>query len=438
MNLPLGARTALSARSSAGGLELGDKAVRAPAGEPALRNQDRAFTGAATRNDRFERGTPWLRHTIDNSSRGADGVRLADVNKDGLLDIATGWEEGGVVRAYLNPGPARAREQWPAVTVGNGASVEDAVFADLDADGAVDIVSSCEGKVRTMFVHWAPKEASQYLDARNWTTQSLTASKEAMQWMFCLPLQIDGKHGIDLVAGGKEKNAQLGWFEAPANARQLADWKWHPLCNAGWIMSLVASDMDNDGDVDILASDRKGESRGCFWLENPAGVADLRAPWKIHRIGGSGKEVMFLTQADLDSDGLIDVIVAARPREILYLRRMDRRGQNWESHSIALPPNTGGAKAVNAGDLNLDGKLDIAFSCEGATAPKSGVMWLSYRQSPMEAAWDAHEISGSDGVKHDLVQLLDLDGDGDLDLLTCEEVKNLGVFWYENPTIQRR
>ena len=28
---------------------------------------------------------------------------------------------------------------------------------------------------------------------------------------------------------------------------------------------------------------------------------------------------------------------------------------------------------------------------------------------------------------------IDLDGDGDLDLLTCEERDQLGVHWYENP-----
>ena len=48
-----------------------------------------------------DRGEPWRRHAIDGSSRGADGVRLADVNGDGRPDIATGWEEGGVIRAYL-------------------------------------------------------------------------------------------------------------------------------------------------------------------------------------------------------------------------------------------------------------------------------------------------------------------------------------------------
>ena len=44
-----------------------------------------------------------------------------------------------------------------------------------------------------------------------------------------------------------------------------------------------------------------------------------------------------------------------------------------------------------------------------------------------------HEISGPTGIKFDLVELLDLDGDGDLDVLTCEEAHHLGLIWYENP-----
>lgn len=96
---------------------------------------------AATRAEAQQR--PWRRHTIDASSRGADGVRVADVNGDRWPDLVTGWEEGGKVRLYLNPGPKQARQPWPAVTVGNVGSPEDAVFADLDGDGDLDIVT-CE------------------------------------------------------------------------------------------------------------------------------------------------------------------------------------------------------------------------------------------------------------------------------------------------------
>jgi hypothetical protein len=30
--------------------------------------------------------------------------------------------------------------------------------------------------------------------------------------------------------------------------------------------------------------------------------------------------------------------------------------------------------------------------------------------------------------------MIDVDGDGDLDLMSCEERDQLGVFWYENPS----
>ena len=46
----------------------------------------------------FEAEAAWLRHTIDSTSKGADGVRLRDVNGDHSPDMASGWEEGGLVR----------------------------------------------------------------------------------------------------------------------------------------------------------------------------------------------------------------------------------------------------------------------------------------------------------------------------------------------------
>jgi hypothetical protein len=301
---------------------------------------------------------------------------------------------------------------------------------DLDGDGALDVVSCAEVGSERISVHWAPREPERYLEPTAWSTETLPPSEHRMLWMFCTPAQVDGRNGIDLIAGGKGKNAAIGWWEAPAKPRDLAAWKWHPLRTAGWVMSLVSEDMD--GDADLLCSDRKGRATGCFWLEHP-GADRAAGPWTEHSIGAQGREVMFVRPADVDGDGLRDVVAAVKPRELVFFRRRDRTGVSWEPSAIPLPGNTGTAKGVGVGDLDLDGRADLVFTCETADQGKSGVVGMLARVTGAERSWTAREISGADGVKHDLVELLDLDGDGDLDVLTCEEVRNLGVFWYENP-----
>ena len=57
----------------------------------------------------------------------------------------------------------------------------------------------------------------------------------------------------------------------------------------------------------------------------------------------------------------------------------------------------------------------------------------SWEQSPKLGLWKSHEIGGPEGHKYDRIEMYDVDGDGDLDALCCEEVDQLGVFWYENP-----
>ena len=380
---------------------------------------------------------PWKCHIIDGTSRGADGVKLADVNRDGLMDITTGWEEEGVTRVYLNPGPAKAKGKWPFVTTGRTRSVEDAVFVDLDRDGAVDVVSCCEGGTQSVFVQWAPKEQEDYLDESKWRCEVIPVSKGMTRWMFCIPMQVDGRGGVDLVAGSKNPNGRIGWFEVPDDARNLNVYKWHTISPAHWIMSLRSADMDGDGDLDILTSDRKkGPMQGCRWLENPGVGQAQKDKWPNHFIGCRDKEVMFLTVDDIDEDGLQDVLVAVKAGEIIILRRLDAGGRSWKEHVIPYPENTGTAKAVVVADIDKDGRKDIIFSCEGAKAPKSGVMWLSRRKGVFDGEWIAHDISGPKGIKYDRMELLDVDADGDLDILACEERESgrgLGMFWYENP-----
>jgi hypothetical protein len=204
-------------------------------------------------------------------------------------------------------------------------------------------------------------------------------------------------------------------------------------------MSLRAADVDGDGDMDILLSDRRGTQRGCRWLENPGSAGVFTGPWRNHLIGGSDHEVMFLTVADLVGDEADEILAATRDDGLLLFRRAGSIESGWETHAIAMPDHVGTGKGVAVGDLDDDGKQDIVLSCESARGDRSGVMWLSCERSPLEPAWDAHEISGPAGIKFDRLELVDLDGDGDLDVLACEESepldgkrRGLGVMWYEN------
>ena len=91
-------------------------------------------------------------------------------------------------------------------------------------------------------------------------------------------------------------------------------------------------------------------------------------------------------------------------------------------------------------DLDGDGAMDVVSSCEGGTKKdgvadvvaidKKSVIW--YRRTGN--AWSDHVIPLPEGVgggKSAVTE--DVDGDGDLDVLCCEERDQLGVFWYENP-----
>lgn len=362
---------------------------------------------------------PWQRHTIDNTSRGADGVRPLDVNGDGLPDLCTGWEEGGVIRVYLHPGHANVKQPWPAVTVGKVKSPEDAVFMDVNGDGAVDVISSCEGGQQTVFMHLAPTKPEDYLNENAWQTEPLELSQKKSRWMFALPWQSTDGNKLEFIAGSKSPNGAVGKFWQD----DAGQWHWNKLTDAGWIMSLMSEDINQDGQADLLFSDRKGKHRGIYWIDlsNKSQAPQL--------IGGASHEVMFLDTADLDQDGKRDVVCTTYGDTILWLRRTGN-DQSFEQIEIPMPANTGTGKSVRVADVDLDGKNDMVISC-GNSGKKHGVMWMQKR----EGEWVAHTISGvQEGIKFDLLQLIDLDGDGDQDVLTCEERDNLGVIWYENPT----
>ena len=375
---------------------------------------------------------PWPMHTIDSTSFGSDGTKLGDANGDGSQDIICGWEQGGVARLYVHP---KNDKKWPYVEV-PAPDVEDALLVDLDGNGKQDIVTFSEGQYKRITLHWAP-EPHEYMQSDLWTSVDVPSTVDRTKWMFGQPMNVDNQHGIDLIVGGKNENAMLGWLEGPKDARDIDKWQLHQIAEVGWIMSIFTRDIDGDGRKDVIISDRKGEKNGIKWFRHPGLDSSLlRQEWEEHLIGLQGFEPMFINLTDADNDGLSEIWAIDLKEGIFHFQQTDVSGLQWEMKQYPLPTEAGSrGKSIVTGDINADGHLDLVTTYEGAEG-KSGVMWSEFDERQNQLIH--HDISGPAGIKFDFVVLLDMDNDGDLDVLTSEENNNsktdagLGVIWYEN------
>ncbi len=372
---------------------------------------------------------------MDNAYIGADGARPDPHRPPTSLEFAVVWEQSGVTTLHTRQTAAMSFCPWTSELVGVTPNAEDAVAIDLDGDGDRDVIVCMEGTQRRV-------AAFVNRDGANFGEH--TFDLPAYKWMISLPTDLDNDGRSDFVAAARfvEQNAQgvMAWIRPGADPTDLFAWRPSIVADVGWPMALLALDMDGDGDDDLVVADRYGASRGLKWIENPAPHFEA-TPWPVHMIGLQNRRVRSAAAFDVDGDGDIDFVstyerVNLTPPGLVLL---DNTGSGWIERQILLPPTVGEPKAVVVGDFDLDGLVDVALSCESAYDPLSGVCVFLQRPG---GVWAAADVAGPEGCKFDVLTAVDIDGDGDLDLVTTEEGDNgalpaLGVVWYENPARRR-
>ncbi len=200
--------------------------------------------------------------------------------------------------------------------------------------------------------------------------------------------------------------------------------------------SLLAYDMDGDGDLDVVSAARDDDNVQLAWFENPglANFFDVTA-WTQWRIG-SIRDAIAFDIADVTSDGRPDVVATGGLQKQLVLfvqpETGARREFDWDTHPIATFESFE-PRDVKALDIDDDGVTEVVLGgTEGA------VRYFEPGSDPT-AEWDPIRILDFDPAGEvGLIGFGDLDGDGDFDLVTVldDATEDTGdrVSWIRNNT----
>lgn len=186
----------------------------------------------------------------------------------------------------------------------------------------------------------------------------------------------------------------------------------------------VAADLDQDGDMDIAVGTTQILGANAFWYENQGDMTFVRHP--LAQYGNA--ESSFMDIIDLDHDGDPDLISNANGWYVGHVDWLENDGNgNFTQHEILnfpSPENWGCVSSIPV-DMDKDGDYDLVQACD--TQGNPSIFWLENDGS--QNFTTQHSISRP-WVECDPVQAVDMDNDGDIDVVGADW--NDGTFWWEN------
>ena len=338
-------------------------------------------------------GNEWIRHEIDDSRPWKSiFITAADINHDKLPDIITGgwW--------YQNPGVAYGK--WRRHTIGGNLNNMAAVF-DIDHDGDLDVLGTKgEGADANGEFIWASNTDGQFTkfydvaETKGDFLQGVAVNAQtvALSWH-------QAGHGIHLLTTKPSVNGS---------------WPLTKISNESQDEALSAGDIDADGDMDLVM--------GTKWLENQDGS------WQSHVLFNTKNNPDRNRLADINGDGRLDVIIGyeaiSTSGTVAWYEAGADVTQLWQEHIIS---NVTGPMSLDVADMDGDGDIDVVVGEHNLKQPHDARMLIYLNDN---GRWKEKLVYRGD-EHHDGAQTVDIDGDGDLDIISIGWEHNKVVL-YEN------
>ncbi|MGI9240527.1 MAG: FG-GAP repeat domain-containing protein [Verrucomicrobiales bacterium] len=363
----------------------------------------------------------WTKHTIHPPAKTMiNGVSASDFDGDGKDDVITSFD--GQVVVLQAP-------DWKTVTVHRFVGGQSrnpprpacihSCLMDVDGDGDMDFI----GSNNTVFWLECP---DQPFSGKPWKYRTVDDEILGTHCLITGDVNRDGK--IDLIANsGRDAKAtkfpdSIAWLEVPADPHSASSWKRHVFADKdapGGSHYMGFGDVNGDGRPDIACAAKGTQQftngQWFAWWEQPE---DPEKVWKKHLLAEDEVGASNIIPADFDGDGEMDYFATrGHGKGVLWFR-----GPGFEQ--IEVDPDIAYPHSLAIADLNADGHPDAV------TCGKEADGIVRWYENDGSGEFTPHLIGSGQG-SYD-TRTVDMDGDGDLDVLIAGHASR-NVVWYENP-----
>ncbi|OFX84978.1 MAG: hypothetical protein A2X06_08045 [Bacteroidetes bacterium GWC2_40_22] len=378
-------------------------------------------------------GTTWTSRKIGEIPKtdhvNGQGGRYAQLIAGTKGEVILAAQEG--IWAATVPADPYIQSNWKFNLIIKTGSSEGIGVGDIDGDGDPDLVTGDmfeEDKDVSRQVYWHENPGSLN---NLWVRHHVGTTVNAADRIEVADFNGDGKQDIAVseeMYPGLEPLANVLVFTNPGNSKDVK-WKRDIIFTCYSVNNLDAGDIDNDGDIDLVTCEHKGKDYRLLLFQN-----DGKGNFTTH-VADKGHESHLGTQlADLDSDGDLDIVsIGWDHHKFLHVWRNDaiKSEISWKHLSTKtgeLPVPNGGKEQTSClvADLDKNGFQDFIITDRSVTP---SVIWYRYDK----AKWETYVIDNSPIRIEAGSDFLDIDKDGDLDIIFAGESRSNEVWWWENP-----
>lgn len=375
-----------------------------------------------TRNDLGLHGGPYAKKIFqdisaksgfnldDHPSNG--GISFADLDSNGYPDIFIGNYTWSVEsnRLLRNDGPAGFVDITPVDMQSANGQCAGATFADVNNDGLLDLYLIGLATYGAQFINEGAHTFNRLPDIN--PAGSAGAAFSDIENDGDLDLIVANAVGFSGYANIFCNNGDGSYTDCTQDRGVQID---------GVLKGVIAFDYDIDGDQDLLFSSFYGQTNVLYENDGSGFFTDVTQGAGLLQNG----EMRALAVADFNGDGLPDVF-SADPEPKIFLNT----GNGTFSAPSGLPgwPAGHGAEKVTVGDFDLDGTQDLYLDDD---ATPQNILYLNRGHSVFV---DVTDLLGVRHLNNDTSELGngDIDGDGDLDLISLRSLPTGSSKVYRN------